>query len=81
MNTQYGLLEPEWSCGPITPTSLVEMLVTCDREVGSGRGGGVEGVERRSRNRQYSLRDTNSIAAFQRGLNTFLVRQEFANAL
>ena len=22
-----------WSCGPITPTSLVDMLVTCDREV------------------------------------------------
>ena len=40
-------------------------------EVGSGRGGGVEGGERRSRNRQDSLRDTNSIAAFQRGLNTF----------
>ena len=22
-----------WSCGPITPTSLVHLLVTCDREV------------------------------------------------
>ena len=22
-----------WSCGPIMPTSLVNMLVTCDREI------------------------------------------------
>ena len=28
-----------------------------------------------------SLRDTNSIASFQRGLKTFLFRQEFENAL
>ena len=28
-----------------------------------------------------SLRDTNSIASFQRGLKTFLFRQEFENSL
>ena len=50
INPALGLLESVCSCGPITPTSLVDMLVTCDREIGSGRGG--EGGERRSRNRQ-----------------------------
>ena len=32
-NTPEGVLEPVWSCGPIMPTSLVDLLVTCDREV------------------------------------------------
>ena len=33
VNTHEGVLEPVWSCGPIMPTSLVDLLVTCDREV------------------------------------------------
>ena len=33
VNTHEVLLEPLWSCGPIMPTSLVDMLVTCDREI------------------------------------------------
>ena len=33
MNTHEGVLEPMWSFGPIMPTSLVDLLVTCDREV------------------------------------------------
>ena len=32
VNTHGGVLEPVWSCGPIMPTSLVHILVTCDRE-------------------------------------------------
>ena len=33
VNTHEGVLEPMWSFGPIMPTSLVDLLVTCDREV------------------------------------------------
>ena len=33
MNTHEGVLEPMCSFGPIMPTSLVDLLVTCDREV------------------------------------------------
>ena len=28
-----GALEPLWSCAPIMPTSLVDLLVSCEREV------------------------------------------------
>ena len=33
VNTHEGVLEPMWSFGPIMPTSLVDLLATCDREV------------------------------------------------
>ena len=33
VNTHEGVLEPMWSFGTIMPTSLVDLLVTCDREV------------------------------------------------
>ena len=33
VNKHEGVLEPMWSFGPIMPTSLVDLLVTCDREV------------------------------------------------
>ena len=45
VNTHGGVLEPVWSCGPIMPTSLVHILVTCDREavdVGRRRRGTME---------------------------------------
>ena len=40
-----------WSCGPIMPTSLVDMLVTCDREIVEEEEAKKE--ERRWRNGQY----------------------------
>ena len=33
MKTDEGALEPVWSCGPIMPTSLVDLLVSFEREV------------------------------------------------
>ena len=40
VNTQEWLLEPVWSCSPVVPTSLVDLLVTCDRLlVGEELGG------------------------------------------
>ena len=42
------MLEPVWSCVPILPTSLVDLLVTCDRGVETEermRGGGGGGEE------------------------------------
>ena len=33
VNTHEGVLEPMWSFGPFMPTSLVDLLVTCDLEI------------------------------------------------
>ena len=49
VNTQELLLEPVWSCSPIMPTSLVDLLVTCERvSLTSEQSHAVETIQRRA---------------------------------